>query len=207
MIVDMKSSGITVKPLLNYSGVHIFNEVFFDNVHVPAVNLVGEENRGWYQLMRSLAYERHSFCGQSYGTARRILYWLAKYVGDTKRDGKSMAGDTAIRRRLADLAVEMETLKMFAYEIAWKLGEGVVPTYEASRNKSFADHLLEQLALAGTDILGACCQVEQHSRLTRLKGLIQRQYLLSPGTAIAAGTDEIEKNIIGKFKLGLPRSY
>ena len=96
---------------------------------------------------------------------------------------------------------------MFAYEIAWKLGEGAVPVYEASRNKSIGDHLLEQLALAGTDILGFCCQAEQHSKLARLKGLIQRQYLMSPGTAIAAGTDEIEKNIIGKFKLGLPRSY
>ncbi len=206
-IVDMKSPGIIVKPLLNYSGEHIFNEVFFDNVHVPAVDLVGEENRGWYQLMKSLAYERHSFCGQSYGTARRILYGLAKYVGETQRNGKSMAADPVVRHRLAELAVELETLKMFAYEIAWKLGEGAVPVYEASRNKSFADHLLEQLALAGTDILGSCSQVEQHSRLSRLKGLIQRQYLMSPGTAIAAGTDEIEKNIIGKFKLGLPRSY
>jgi alkylation response protein AidB-like acyl-CoA dehydrogenase len=205
--VDMKSSGITVNPLLNYSGEHIFNEVFLDNVHVPAVNLVGEENRGWYQLMKSLAYERHSFCGQSYGTARRILYGLAKYVSATKRNGKSMARDPVIRHRLAELAVELETLKMFAYEIACKLGESTVPVYEASRNKSFADHLLERLALAGTDILGSCAQVDQHSRLSRLKGLIQRQYLMSPGTAIAAGTDEIEKNIIGKFKLGLPRSY
>lgn len=207
LIVDMKSRGLTIKPLLNYSGEHIFNEVFFDNVHVPAVNLVGEENRGWYQLMKSLAYERHSFCGQSYGTARRILHGLAQYAGETRRNGKSMAKDPVIRHRLAELAVELETLKMFAYEITWKLGEGTVPVYEASRNKSFADHLLEQLALAGTEILGPCCQAEQHSKLTRLKGLIQRQYLMSPGTAIAAGTDEIEKNIIGKFKLGLPRSY
>jgi alkylation response protein AidB-like acyl-CoA dehydrogenase len=206
-IVDMKSGGITVKPLLNYSGEHIFNEVFFDNVRVPAVNLVGEENRGWYQLMKSLAYERHSFCGQSYGTARRILYGLAKYVGETKRNGILIAKDPAVRHRLAELAVELETLKMFAYEISCKMSEGPAPVYEASRNKSFADHLLEQLALAGTDILGSCSQVEQHSKLTRLKGLIQRQYLMSPGTAIAAGTDEIEKNIIGKFKLGLPKSY
>jgi len=207
LIVDMKSPGITVKPLLNYSGEHIFNEVFFDNVCVPTVNLVGEENRGWYQLMKSLAYERHSFGGQSYGLSRRILHSLIKYVGETKRNGKLMAKDPVIRHTLADLAVELETLKMFIYEIAWKLGRGTVPVYEASRNKSFADHLLEQLALAGTEIMGACCQAGQHSKQTRLKGLIQRQYLMSPGTAIAAGTDEIEKNIIGKFKLGLPRSY
>jgi alkylation response protein AidB-like acyl-CoA dehydrogenase len=207
LIVDMKSRGVTVKPLLNYSGEHIFNEVFFDNVRVPLVNLVGEENRGWYQLMKSLAYERHSFGGQSYGTARRILRGLVDYASETRHDGEFISKDPVVRRRLADLAVELETLKMFTYEIACKLGEGVVPAYEASRNKSVADHLLEELALAGTDILGSCCQADQHSKQARLKGLIQRQYLMSPGTAIAAGTDEIEKNIIGKFKLGLPKSY
>jgi len=207
LIVDMKSRGISVNPLLNYSGEHIFNEVFFDNVHVPAVNLVGEENRGWYQLMKSLAYERHSFCGLSYGAARRILDGLVKFAAETRRSGVPIARDPVVRHRLANLAVELETLKMFAFEIACKLGEGALPTYEASRNKSVADHLLEELALAGADILGACSQVERHSKLARLNGLIQRQYLMSPGTAIAAGTDEIEKNIIGKFKLGLPRSY
>lgn len=207
MIVDMKSPGITVKPLLNYTGVHIFNEVFFDNVRVPVTDLVGEENRGWYQLMKSLAYERHSFGGQSYGTGKRILHGLIGYAAKTKRNGKSMSRDPIIRHRLAESAVELETLKMFAYEIAWKLGNGMVPVYESSRNKSFADHVLEQLALLGTEILGPLVQAEQYCRLARLKGLIQRQYLMFPGTAIAAGTDEIEKNIIGKFKLGLPRSY
>jgi len=207
LIVDMRSRGITVNPLLNYSGEHIFNEVFFDNLHVPAVNLVGEENRGWYQLMKSLAYERHSFCGQSYGAARRLLDALARFARETSRSGRRLADDPAIRHRLASLAVELETLKMFAYEIACKLDEGNMPVYEASRNKSVADHLLEELALAGADVLGACSQIERHSRLAKLNGLIQRQYLLSPGTAIAAGTDEIEKNIIGKFKLGLPKSY
>jgi len=207
LIVDMKSRGISVNPLLNYSGEHIFNEVFFDNVHVPMVNLVGEENRGWYQLMKSLAYERHSFCGQSYGAARRILDSLVKFAVETRRNGVPITRDPVVRHRLANLAVEMETLKMFAFEIACKLGEGAMPVYEASRNKSVGDHLLEELALAGTEILGSCSQVERHSKLSRLNGLIQRQYLMSPGTAIAAGTDEIEKNIIGKFKLGLPRSY
>jgi len=207
MIVDMKSPGITIKPLLNYSGVHIFNEVFFDNVRVPLVNLVGEENMGWYQLMKSLAYERHSFGGQSYGTGRRILDGLVRYARETKHNGKSISKDPSIRYKLAENAVELETLKMFAYEISWKLTMGIVPTYEASRNKTYADHVLEHLTSTGLDMIGAFSQLDQYSRLSRLKGLIQRQYLMFPGISIAAGTDEIEKNIIGKFKLGLARSY
>jgi 3-oxocholest-4-en-26-oyl-CoA dehydrogenase alpha subunit len=207
LIVDMKSPGITVKPLLNYSGEHIFNEVFFDNVRVPLVNLVGEENRGWYQLMRSLAFERHSFGGQSYGTGKRILRGLVKYASERQINGKPMSKDPIVRHRLAENAVELETLKMLAYEIAWKMDAEVMPLYESSRNKSAADHVLERLALTGTDILGTSCQADQHSKLAKLNGLIQRQYLMFPGSAIAAGTDEIEKNIVGKFKLGLPRSY
>lgn len=207
LIVDMKSPGIAVKPLLNYSGEHIFNEVFFDNVRVPVVNLVGEENGGWQQLMKSLAYERHSFGGQSYGTGKRILQDLIGYVGERKRNGKPMSKDPVIRNRLAENAVELEALKMFAYEIAWKMDTGTIPLYESSRNKSVADHVLERLALTGTEILGTSCQAEQNSKLAKLNGVIQRQYLMFPGNAIAAGTDEIEKNIVGKFKLGLPRSY
>ena len=207
LIVDMRSPGITVKPLLNYSGEHIFNEVFFDDVRVPLGNLVGEENRGWYQLMKSLAYERNSFGGQSYGTSKRVLDSLVRYAGETCRAGKAIAKDPVIRHRLAENAVEIDTLKMFAYEIAWKIDAGMVPLYESSRNKSIADHVLEKIALTGTEIMGPSCQAAQRSKMARLNGLIQRQYLMFPGNAIAAGTDEIEKNIIGKFKLGLPRSY
>ncbi len=73
LILDMKSPGITIKPIVNYAGIHIFNELFFDNVKVPVINLVGTENRGWYHLMQSLAFERHSIAPQFYGIAKRSI--------------------------------------------------------------------------------------------------------------------------------------
>jgi alkylation response protein AidB-like acyl-CoA dehydrogenase len=206
-IVDMKSPGVTVRPLLNYSGVHIFNEVFFDNVRVPAANLVGQENRGWYQLMQSLAYERHSVGAQIYGAGKRMLESLVEYVAEAKNDGVPLPRNPVIRHKLAERAIELETLKMLSYEIAWKMSQGVVPIYEASRNKSYGDDLQQRMANIGTEILGAYSQIEQTSKFARLKGAIQHLYLLFPGITIAAGTDEIEKNIIGQFKLGLPKSY
>ena len=207
LIVDMKSPGITIRPLLNYSGVHIFNEVFFDNVRVPVANLVGQENRGWYQLMQSLAYERHSVGAQTCGAGKRMLESLVEYVAETKENGVSLSQNPVIRHKLAERAVELETLKMLSYEIAWKMGQGVIPIYEASRNKAYGDCIQERMANTGTEILGAYSQIDQNSKFAKLKGAIQHLYLLFPGITIAAGTDEIEKNIIGQFKLGLPKSY
>jgi 3-oxocholest-4-en-26-oyl-CoA dehydrogenase alpha subunit len=80
IIVDMKSPGVTVRPIWNYIGNHHFNEVFFDEVRVPVQNLVGEENRGWYQLMRSLGYERGGVAAGSYGHNKRVLEELVRYA-------------------------------------------------------------------------------------------------------------------------------
>jgi len=206
-IVDMNSPGITVRPLLNYSGVHVLNEVFFDNVQVPANNLVGEENRGWYQLMQSLAYERHSAGAHIYGKAKLVLESLVNFVKETKYDGLLLSQNPIIQHKLAERAVELETLKMFCYEINWKMSQNVVPGYESSRNKVYSDHVAERIATTGTEILGAYSQIDQYSKFAKIRGLVQRLYLMSPGIAIAAGTAEIEKNIIGQFKLGLPKSY
>jgi alkylation response protein AidB-like acyl-CoA dehydrogenase len=206
-IVDMKSPGITVNPLLNYYGAHIFNEVFFDNVRVPASNLVGEENKGWYHLMQSLASERHSFGPSLYGNARRLLEELVDYAKETQYDGKPLCQNPEVRHMLADVAVEAEMLKLFNYQVTWELTQGITPIYGSSRNKAFGDQLLERLGIIGMKLMGVYSQVDPYSKWTKLHGIIQRLYLLFPGISIAAGTDEIEKNVIGQFKLGLPKSY
>lgn len=206
-MVDMKSPGITVNPLLNYHGAHIFNEVFFDNVRVPASNLVGEENKGWYHLMQSLASERHSLGPPLYGNARRLLDELVGYAKETQYDGKPLSQNLGVRHMLADAAVEAEMLKLFNYQVTWELTQGLIPIYGSSRNKAFGDQLLERIGIIGMRIMGTYCQVDPYSKWTKLHGIIQRVYLLSPGISIAAGTDEIEKNVIGQFKLGLPKSY
>jgi len=206
-IVDMKSPGITVNPLLNYYGAHIFNEVFFDNVRVPASNLVGEENKGWYHLMQSLASERHSFGPSLYGNARRLLEELINYTKETQHDGKPLCQNPEVRHMLADVAAEAEMLKLFNYQVTWELTQGLIPIYGSSRNKAFGDYLLERISIIGMKIMGAYSQVDPYSKWAKLHGSIQSLYLLFPSISIAAGTDENEKNIIGQFKLGLPKSY
>jgi alkylation response protein AidB-like acyl-CoA dehydrogenase len=207
MILDMTSPGITIKPIYNYAGLHIFNELFFDNVRVPAINLVGKENEGWYYLMQSLAFERHSIAPQFYGNARRILEYLIEYARTTRYKGKVLATDPIIRHKLAESAIHLETLKMFGYEITWKMSKGIIPVYEAARNKAYCDFVIERLATTGTEIIGIYSQVDIKSRWVKIMGSITRLYMMFPGLSIAGGTDEVQKNIIGQFKLGLPRAY
>ncbi len=204
-IVDMKSKGITVNPLINYTGYHIFNEVFFDDVRIAPGDLVGEENRGWYQLMKALSYERGSVGPSACGFNRRILDELLRYAKETE-----LLKEPVIRHKLADMAIEVEMAKMFVYQIIWKMSRGENLIYEPSMDKVFRDMVAERLATLGTEILGAYSQIDplhRDSKWTRLRGCVESLYWLFPGISIAAGTGEIEKNIIGQFGLGLPKSY
>jgi len=207
IIVDMKSPGITVRPLVNLAGVHSFNEVFFDNVRVPASNLVGEENKGFYMLIPALAIERLSMAPHILGHGRRLLELLTRYAGDTYHNGQPLSANPVVRHKLAERAIEFQTLRMFGLEIMWKMSTGKMPGYEAARNKLYCNIVTENLAKTGLEILGAYSQVSPDSKWARLKGRLQGLYLLNAGWFSAAGTIEIQKNVIGQFKLGLPRAY
>jgi Acyl-CoA dehydrogenases len=203
----MKSPGIKINPLMSYGGVHIFNEVFFDDVRVPVSNLVGEENKGWRQLMVALAEERASIAPLYIGSIRRILDELVQYVKETQYEGRLLSQNPVIRHKLAERAIEAETLKMLTYQTIWKMSQGVTPIYEPSRDKAYNDRVSERLSITGTEILGAYSQVAPDSKRAKIKGILQDFYLLFLGISIAAGTDDIERNIIGQFGMGLPKSY
>ena len=208
IIVDMRSPGITVRPILNFYGKHHFNEVFFDNVEVPAANLVGTENRGWYHLMEALVHERRSFAPCIYGSSKRVVEELVECVRNTKHEGKPLSQNISVRNQLASIAIDLESLKLFAFQITWLVAQGGMPIYEASRNKLLADHLGQRIALTGAEILGAYSQIDPDAKLlARFNGDIQGWHLGFPGGQIAAGTSEVEKSVIAQFKLGLPKSY
>jgi alkylation response protein AidB-like acyl-CoA dehydrogenase len=207
IIVDMKSPGITVRPLINTAGIHSFNEVFFDNVRVPATNLVGEQNRGFYMLIPALAYERLSLAPHIYGVGRRLMEDLVQYSRKAMRGSKTLAQDPVIRHKLAERSVELETLRLFGLEIMWKMSKGMLPGYESARNKIACNIFCDNMARTGLEIIGANSQVNYTSPLAKLHGRLQGLYLLNAGWFSAAGTMEIQRNVIGQYKLGLPRAY
>jgi len=111
-LMDMKSPGITVRPIEEMSGESSFNEEFFDDVRVPKQNILGEIDRGWYVAMTLLDFERTGITHPAAG--RRILEMLVQYASETTINGKSIASNPNLRGKLADIAISLETTRLQA---------------------------------------------------------------------------------------------
>ena len=203
-LVDMKTPGITVRPIINMVGDHHFNEEYFDNVRVPKANIVGEVNRGWYVAMTTLNFERE---GITYtARARKPLDLLIDYVRETRLNGMPLARDPAVQHKLAEMVLETEVSRLLSYRIAWLVDQGQEPQHESSICKLFSSELLLRVANAGMQILGLSGQLVEGDKWAPLKGRLQRMYLWSVSEPIGGGTSEIQRNIIATRGLGLPRA-
>jgi len=202
-LLDMKTPGVTVQPLIDMMDNHAFNQMFFDNVRVPKDCLLGEENRGWYMAATTLDFERSSIGGAVGG--RRMVEELVAYARDTKRNGKRLSEEVTVRVRLADAALEVEIGRMLSYRVASMQQRGLVPNYESSIAKLFNTDMQFRLAKAGLEIMGLYGQLEPQSKYAPLRGKFERQYLWQTGMIVGGGTPEIQRNIIAMRGLGLPR--
>ena len=202
-LLDMKTPGVTVRPIIDMSGFHRFNQVFFDNVRVPKSNVVGELNRGWYVGATLLDFERSGV--QYSASSRRTLEDLVELAKEARHNGHVAAEDPVIRNRLAELAIQAEVSRMLAYRIAWMQSRGSIPNKEASTGKLFGTELQQQVAAVGMELLGLYGQLASGSKWAPFKGRLQRTYLSSFSETLAAGTSEIQRNIIATRGLGLPR--
>lgn len=201
-IFPKSTQGITIRPMPELTGVHRLNEVFLDNVRIPKDSLLGEKNRGWYQAMTTLDFER---AGPPYaGYFKRILEYLAQYAEKTKVRGKPLAKKPEVRQGLAQIAIEIEASRLLWYRIAWMQDQGLVPNYQASISKFFNDDLMYRLSTVATGLLGLYSQIERSSKWVPLLGKIERLYLTSFANS-GGGTQEIQKIIIATRGLGLPR--
>jgi alkylation response protein AidB-like acyl-CoA dehydrogenase len=204
LLVDMKTPGINVRPLLNMAGHHLFNEVFFDDVHVHKRNLIGDENRGWYYTMIAMGFERTMGVVFAAG-ARRLVDELLTFIRDTNVNGQPLGKDPTIRQKLAELAIEVEIARVIGYRIVSQQLKGELPGYEAPMIKVFASEVLQQITDIGTQIMGLYGQLWLGSKWAPLQGTISDIYMNSAGMLIAAGTSEILRTIIAERGLGLPR--
>jgi len=202
-LVEMKTPGITVKPLINIAGTKGFNEIFFENVRVPKDALLGEKNRGWYMATTTLSYERTAI--EAPARAQRILNDLVRYARLTKKNGRTLAEDPTVRQRLAQLAIEIDVARCLSYRVATTQAHGDIPGPESPANKVFTSELIQRLAQVGMQMLGLYSQLESHTKWAPLKGKIERLYLTSVAGTIAGGTSEIQRTIIAERGLGLPR--
>ncbi|MCH7837320.1 MAG: acyl-CoA dehydrogenase family protein [Chloroflexi bacterium] len=203
-LLDMKSPGITVRPLINMGNQAGFNEVFFDNVRVPRSGLLGELNRGWYMATATLDMERSSVAGSS--GSRRSLEELTAFARETKVNGGRLQDLPLVRNKLAELWIELNISKFLSYRVVTLQERGLMPNHEASIVKVFNSEYGQRLSRAGLHMLGLYGQLHPESPYARLRGRFERWYLISTAITIAAGTSEIQRNIIATRGLGLPRN-
>ena len=201
-IVDNKSPGITIRPIVNINGFHSFNEVFFDNVRVPKKNVVGDMNMGFYYLMVALDFERLVI---SMGGFRRRFEDLLNYTRNTRRNGKLLSEDARVRAKLAQLATEIEIAFLLYFKTAWMMDNNLFPNIEASEIKLITTLLSRKLADTGMEIMGQQAQLWPGSRYAPLNGRFAVGYLDSISAVIGAGTSEIQRNILAQRGLGLKR--
>ncbi|OIP31675.1 MAG: hypothetical protein AUK23_06200 [Deltaproteobacteria bacterium CG2_30_43_15] len=200
MIVDLKSPGITISPLITMAGWRT-NEVVYEDVRVPKENLVGEKNKGFYYLMAALDFERMFPLGRY----RRVFDELVEYTKETIVDGKAMSKDPLIRQKLAQLSTEIEVTRLLYYQLAHILDKGGIPNYQSSMEKTFATECAQRIVNVGMDVLGLYGQLKEGSKWAQLKGKVEKFYRTSIVETIYAGTSEIQRNIIAQRGLKLPR--
>lgn len=202
-LMDMKSPGIQVQPLITMSGDHVFNQEYFDSVRVPAKNLVGEENRGWYIGAALLDFERSNIAASI--RMRNTVDDLVEFA----REGASSTGRPvphSIRNELADRAVDAEIARLVSYRVVSIQKRGEIPNYEASMNKLFRSEAGQRVAGTGMKLAGMYGNLYRGSPLAPLRGRLSHSYVASVSGTIAAGTSEINRNVIATRGLGLPRS-
>ena len=202
LLLDMKTPGITIRPLINLAGHHGFNEVFFDNVRVPVNNRVGEENRGWYVGMATMDFERSAIASSA--SLRRSFEDLVDYVREAGPSDVGMNRDLA-RNALADIQIEINVARMLSLRILSMQQAGKVPNHEASIAKMYSSELGQRFARLGTRILGNYGGLRRGSAQARLQGTFAESYMGSVASTIAGGSSEIQRNIVATRGLGLPR--
>ena len=207
LLVDMKSPGVEVRPLRQMTGETEFNELFFHDLRVPVANVVGKVNEGWGVAMGTLMHERGTFGAGLQITYRRNMERLIELARTTHRNGRLAAEDPVIRQKLAQCYAEIEIMRCNQMRAFSRISSTGVPGPEGSIQKIFWSELNQRFQQIAQELLGPYGQLEAGDDHAIDNGTWAYGYLRSRGNTIEAGTSEIQRNIIGHFVLGLPKSY
>lgn len=202
-LVDLKSPGITIRPLWTMGGERT-NEVFYDDVRVPVSDRVGEENLAWSYIREALGVERVGMGGVASG-GRSILDDLVDYARETNRDGRPLFEDDSVRQRLANLAIETSIRRLFNSRTAWMMSKGVIPEVEAAIAKVWGNELDQRIGHIGTQIMGLYGQLEPDSKYAPLEGRVEHRYLFTVHLSYGGGSHELMRSVIATRGFGLPR--
>lgn len=202
-IFPLDTPGVTIRPIYTMEGIRT-NEVFLDQVRVPASCMIGTPGSGFYTIAMALDYER-AFMGK-YTRLGRDFDALVQCCKQIAADGHSLFEDPLIKDRLVRLHIDIERLRLLCLKSAWMIDQGKVPTAEASAQKVLASELEQRVADEGIQILGGFGQLERESPHAPMKGRLAQSWLIAPMLRFGGGANEIQRDIIAQRGLGLPRA-
>jgi len=203
ILIDMRTAGITVRPLVQMTGDRGFNEVFFEDVRVPRENLVGELHQGWQVANATLFHERN-LLGSTTRT-QQMFQGLLRAARRHRRNGKPASADPVIRQRLADLAIRVETMKCHSYRQLTDLLRGRPAGIGASVNKLVSTELNHAICALALEVLGNYGPLERKSKHVVDRGIWPYEFMFTLGLLIGGGTSQIQKNIIAERGLAMPK--
>ena len=212
LLIDMKTPGITVRPIIGITLGHHLNEVFFDNVRVPISNRIGEENKGWTYAKFLLANERVG--NVDVAKIEASIDQIRALIADTREGGQSLADDPMVKRRLAELEVGLATVKaLMADQLAAARQDGAPSLMGAAALKLRGTELQQAILQTGLDVLGRHGMVYQSEALNAgwngevigpaASADVMYEHLYRRAATIYGGSSEVQKNIIAKGALGL----
>ena len=213
LLVDMKTPGITVRPIISIDGSHHLNEVFFDNVRVPVENRIFHENKGWDVAKYLLGNERTGIA--RLGKSRERVKAAVAMAHDVNMNGRPLIEDQTFRQRVAQLHVDMKALEITQFR--------VVSAYDKAKGAGKPDPLSSVLKVKGTELLQATTELtvdvsgpmatpiwaRELAELNEPDDMLEASsagtagYLMLRAASIYGGTNEIQKNILTKAVLGL----
>ena len=206
LLVDMRSPGITIRPLVQITGETEFSEVFFDDVRVPADNLVGALNEGWRIANTTLRFER----GPEEALPRQVRFRrefdrLLQLAASTRRSGRSLDSDPVMRQKLAATYIDLEQMRLNGLRGLSRVAKGEELGPEASFTKLFWSHLYQRMLEVALEVNGAASALAPGDPDAPADGLFVHRFLQSRAMTIYSGTSEIQRNIIAERVLGLPK--
>ena len=204
-LIDMKNTpGIRVEPL-HLLSEHNINATFFDDVRVPASNLVGGENNGWTLITNQLNHERVTLC--SSGIIDRCLEETRAWAQNTKlADGRRVIDQEWVQINLARVRAKLEFLRLMNWKVAWTATQGGLDVADASTTKVFGTEFYLEAFRLLMEVLGEAAYLNGSSEDAVLRGRLEMSYRSLIILTFGGGTNEIQRDLIGMFGLGLPRS-
>ena len=206
LLIDMKSPGITVKPIIAIDGQHSLNEVLFENVLVPTENLIGEQDKGWTYAKALLAHERTGMA--EVADSKRMLDQLKLRAAAEVNSGKPMIEDPVFQMRLSDIEMELMALEYTELRVFASMASGGMPGPESSLLKIKGTEIsqsIHELQLQLASYYGGALQGELssevlgHNFATEARG----KYMYGRAATIYGGSNEVQRNVIAKAVLGL----